>query len=230
MMPVFLFTRIHMLWDFITTNLLWSQGIVLLIGILVCAILGYLFYRPLWYGMLIFFLFSFWFFRNPKRQCSELHYDKSVIICPADGKIVDIQFHDVGFGFSQKVSICLSLLDAHVNWIPVSGVISHMVYKPGTYTLACLPKSSELNERHDVYIKNDEGKRVMVRQIAGALARRICWWVHENQRIEAGDTFGMIRFGSRVELFLPEEVVLTVGIGQLVYGGQTVIGRWTSSR
>ncbi len=218
-----------MVWDFFATNLLWSQGLTLIMFILAAAILSYLIYRPFYYLTLIFFFFSLWFFRNPKRSCPELNYDKSVIVCPADGKVVDIQFNDVGYGFAQKVSICLSLFDAHVNWIPVQGTISHMIYKPGAFTLACLPKSSELNERHDLYIKTDEGKRIMVRQIAGTLARRICWWVQENQLVKASDTFGMIRFGSRVELFLPEEVTLTIGIGQLVRGGQTVIGHWTSS-
>lgn len=178
---------------------------------------------------MLFFLFSIWFFRNPERHCAELQYDTTVIVCPADGKVVDIQFGDVGHGFDQKISISLSLFDVHVNWIPVSGVISHMIHKPGAFTLAYLPKSSELNERHDMHIKTVDGKRVMVRQIAGTVARRICWWVHEHQVVKAGDTFGMIRFGSRVELFLPKDVTLAVGCGQLVYGGQTVIGHWSSA-
>lgn len=218
-----------MLWNLFANNLLWSQGQTILLFIIAIAILTYLIYKPFYYLTVLFFLFSVWFFRNPERHCPELLYDKTVIVCPADGKIVDIQFGDVGHGFDQKVSITLSLFDVHVNWIPVSGVITHMIYTPGAFMLAYLPKSSELNEHHDLYIKTYDGKRVMVRQIAGTIARRICWWVHDNQTVQAGDTFGMIRFGSRVELFLPKDVALTIGTGQLVYGGQTVIGRWSSA-
>lgn len=218
-----------MLWHFLATNLLWSQGLTLLMFIIAIAILSYLIYKPLYYLTILFFFFSLWFFRSPVRSCPELLYDKSVIVSPADGKVVDIQFGDIGYGFAQKVSISLSLFDAHVNWIPINGIVSHMIYHPGAFTFAYVPKSSELNERHDLYIKTDDGKRLMIRQIAGIIARRICWWVRDNQSVKAGDTFGMIRFGSRVELFLPKEVSLTIGTGQLVYGGQTVIGHWTNS-
>jgi phosphatidylserine decarboxylase len=218
-----------MLWNLLATNLLWSQGQTILLFIIAIAILTYLIYKPFYYLTVFFFLFSLWFFRNPERHCPELQYDKTVIVCPADGKIVDIQFGDVGHGFDQKVSISLSLFDVHVNWMPVSGTIYHSIHTPGAFTIAYVPKSSELNERHDLFIKTADGKRVMVRQIAGIIARRICWWVHENQTVKAGDAFGMIRFGSRVELFLPKDVTLSVGCGQLVYGGQTVIGHWSGA-
>lgn len=215
------------MWHAITTNLLWSQGFNLVIGIIVVALLSYLIYRPFYYLTICFFLFSLWTFRNPSRTCPELQYDKRVLVCPADGKIMEIQHHDVGYGFAQKVSICLSLFDAHVMWLPCAGVISDMIYSPGAFMFACLPKNSELNEHHDVYVTTSDGKTIMIRQIAGIFARRICWWVQQGQRVQAGDTFGMIRFGSRVELFLPKEVSLTVGTGQQVFGGQTVIGHWT---
>ncbi len=215
-----------MFWHFFATNLLWSQGFTLLLFIIAAAILTYLIYRPFYYLTLFFFFFSLWFFRNPTRICPELAHNKQVIVSPADGKIVDIQCYDVGYGFTQKVSICLSFIDAHVNWMPYAGVITRMIYTPGAFTFSCLPKSSLLNEHHDLYVVTDDGKSYMVRQIAGVIARRICWWVHEGQNMQAGDTFGMIRFGSRVELYLPKEVSLTVGTGQLVVGGQTVIGYW----
>jgi phosphatidylserine decarboxylase len=218
-----------MLWELLSTNLLWSQGLTLLLFIIAGWILSFLIYRPLSYLLLFFFLFCVWFFRNPQRVCPELQSDKSVIVSPADGKIVDITFGDVGNGFAQKVSIFLSVLDAHVNWIPFDGTVSHTVYHEGSFTLAFLPKSSTLNERNDVFIQTNNGKRIMVRQIAGTIARRICCWVRAGDEVKACDTFGMIRFGSRVELFLPEDVSLEVGLGQMVIGGQTVIGRWQSS-
>ncbi|MEX0849824.1 MAG: phosphatidylserine decarboxylase family protein [Candidatus Dependentiae bacterium] len=218
-----------MLWELLSTNLLWTQGLTLLLFIIAGWILSFLIYRPLSYLLLFFFLFCVWFFRNPQRACPELQSDKSVIVSPADGKIVDITFGDVGNGFAQKVSIFLSVFDAHVNWIPFDGTVSHTAYHEGSFTLAFLPKSSTLNERNDVFIKTNNGKRLMVRQIAGTIARRICCWVHAGDMVKACDTFGMIRFGSRVELFLPEDVSLEVGIGQMIVGGQTVIGRWQSS-
>lgn len=217
-----------MVWQVFSNNLLWSQGFTLLMFIIGIWILSFLIYRPLSYAVLLFFFFCVWFFRNPERMCAECDYDTSVIVCPADGKVVDITFGDVGYGFDQKVSIFLSVLDAHVNWIPFDGTISHIDYHKGAFVLAFLPKSSQLNEHNDVYIQTQNGKRIMVRQIAGTIARRICWWVHAGDPVKAGDTFGMIRFGSRVELFLPADVSLEVGLGQLVQGGQTVIGRWES--
>lgn len=214
-----------LLWHFITSNLLWTQGLYILAGITVVAVLSYILYRPVYYVAIILFFFCIWFFRNPVRICPELHYDKRVIVSPADGKVVDIQFGDVGYGFDQKVSISLSMLDAHVMWIPCSGNIFQIVYTPGAFTCSWLPKSSELNEHNDIYLVHN-GNRIMIRQIAGCIARRICWWVKEQQMVHACQPYGMIKFGSRVELFLPKVASLAVGIGQHVVGGQTVIGHW----
>lgn len=221
---LFLF-RIFMLWHFITSNLLWTQGLYIVAGITIVAVFSYILYRPLYYLTLIFFFFCLWFFRNPIRTCPELSYDKRIIVSPADGKIVDIQFGDVGYGFDQKVSISLSLFDAHVTWTPCNGIISDIVYTPGAFVCAWLPKSSELNEHNDLYLVHN-GHHIMIRQIAGCVARRICWWVKEQQSVSACQPYGMIRFGSCVELFLPKEVILSVGIGQHVVGGQAVLGCW----
>jgi len=92
--------------------------------------------------------------------------------------------------------------------------------------MAFLPKSSELNERNDLLLKNENGKTIKVRQIAGTIARRICCWAQEGQKVKAGQKYGMIKFGSRVDVLLPSDVSLSVGIGQKVYGGQTILGRW----
>lgn len=212
-------------WHVITSNLLWTQGLYILAGITVVTVLSYILYRPLYYLTLIIFFFCFWFFRNPIRTCPELSYDKHVIVSPADGKVVDIQFGDVGYGFEQKISLSLSMFDAHVMWMPCNGVVTQIKYTPGAFTCAWLPKSSELNEHNDLYLMH-EGKKIMIRQIAGCIARRICWWVKEQQYVQPCQSYGMIRFGSRVELFLPKTANLAVGIGQHVLGGQTVLGHW----
>lgn len=213
-----------MLFQLLAQNLLWSQGFTLLMFTIGTWILTFLIYRPLSYPVLLFLFFSVWFFRNPERVCPELQYDKTVLVCPADGKIVDIAFGDLESGFKQKVSIFLSLFDVHVQRIPCDAKVSHVQYAPGAFTCAFLPKSSALNEHNDLYLMCDS-TRIMIRQIAGIIARRICWWVHPGDKLQAGDTYGMIRFGSRVEIFLPEDVTLEVGIGQHVLAGQTVLGR-----
>lgn len=213
-----------MLFQLLAQNLLWSQGFTLLMFTIGTWILTFLIYRPLSYPVLLFLFFSVWFFRNPERVCPELQYDKTVLVCPADGKIVDIAFGDLESGFKQKVSIFLSLFDVHVQRIPCDAKVSHVQYTPGAFTCAFLPKSSPLNEHNDLYLMCDN-TRIMIRQIAGIVARRICWWVRAGDNLQAGDTYGMIRFGSRVEIFLPEDVTLEVGIGQHVLAGQTVLGR-----
>lgn len=161
-------------------------------------------------------------------MCPEALHDDAVLICPADGQVVDIQYdaHNGIDGYAQKVSIFLSPIDVHVQWVPIAGTIERIAHKPGTYSFAFLPKSSEFNERNDVVVRARNGQSIMVRQIAGTIARRICCWVEEGQQVAAGQKYGMIRFGSRVDLLLPENVHVAVGIGQQVLGGHTVLGRW----
>jgi len=210
-------------------NLLWTYGMPIVVVIAAIAIFGMLFFKPLMYVALGFFLFSLYFFRNPVRICKEAIDDLSVLICPADGKVVDIVYDkNKGLdGYAQRVSIFLSAFDVHVNWAPISGTVKEVKYKKGAFKLAFLPKSSELNERNDLLLLGQNDKTIKVRQIAGLVARRICCWVTEGEHIRGGDKYGMIRFGSRVDIFLPEDVKLNVGVGQRVYGGQTVLGRWS---
>lgn len=215
--------------DFITSNLLWTQGRFILFAIAVVAGISYIYWRPFLYVTLAFFVFSFYFFRNPTRECVAYKMDPIVLICPADGKVVDIVYdQENGLqGYAQKVSIFLSPLDVHVNWLPTDGTIEQITYTPGKFIMAFLPKSSELNEHNDVIIRHANGNTIKVRQIAGFIARRICWWVSQGQLVSAGQKYGMIRFGSRVDIFLPSCVMLQVGVGQRVSGGSTVLGRWT---
>ncbi|GMU19004.1 MAG: phosphatidylserine decarboxylase proenzyme [Candidatus Babeliales bacterium] len=215
------------MFEFITSNLIWTESLWLVLIFAIIALIGWFIARPITYLAVFAFLFCFYFFRNPERMSPEASIDETVIVCPADGKIVDIQYDPHGGfnGYHQKISIFLSPLDVHVNWTPVAGVVEKIEYVPGKFTMAFLPKSSELNEHNDVIIRRADGKSILVRQIAGTMARRIVCWVKEEQRVSAGQKYGMIKFSSRVDLLLPEQAQLTVKMGQKVYGGKTVIGR-----
>ncbi len=216
------------MWELITDNLIWTEGQSILVALFVMGAIGLRFFRPLLYSALVLLVFSVLFFRNPHRVCAQALQDDSVIICPADGKVIDIQYDPLNSfnGYAQKVSIFLSPFDVHVNWSPICGELKTVQYKPGAFHLAFVPKSSEYNERNDIEIQQDGDRKILVRQIAGTVARRICCWVKKGELINAGQKFGMIRFGSRVEVFLPDNVTIAVGIGQKVYGGYTVLGKW----
>lgn len=213
--------------SFLTHNLIWQESLWL-VGILaMLALAGWFWFKPLFYLCLVAFIFCLYFFRNPERICPQALVDQNIIVCPADGKIVDISFDPAnGFdGYAYKISIFLSPLNAHVNWIPVAGIIEKVQYVPGKFMMAFLPKSSLLNEHNDVVIRQSSGQTVLVRQIAGTIARRIVCWVQQDQSVTAGQKYGMIKFSSRVDLLLPASAKLDVQSGQSVYGGKTVIGR-----
>lgn len=216
------------MFSMITNNLIWTESPWIVITLTLAAIIGWFFFKPVFYGAVVLFIFCFYFFRNPERACPEALVDSNVIVCPADGKIVDISYDPNGGlnGYYQKISIFLSPLNVHVNWTPIAGTIEKIEYVPGKFMMAFLPKSSELNEHNDVIIQNAFDNKILVRQIAGTVARRIVCWAQPNQQVAAGQKYGMIKFSSRVDLFLPKDVQINVGIGQSVYGGKTVIGRF----
>jgi len=215
------------MFEFITGNLLWTQAPLVLLGIIAVAVIGLFFWRPLFYIAAVAFLFCFYFFRNPVRVCPEALIDPNVIVCPADGTILEVVHSPEGafHGYYHKVSIFLSVFNVHVNWTPIPGMVEKVKYSQGQFAMAFLPKSSELNEHNDVVITHPNGQSVLVRQIAGTIARRICCWVNIGDVVNAGHKFGMIKFSSRVDLFLPAHAKLNVHVGQTVTGGQTVIGR-----
>ena len=172
---------------------------------------------------LIQFILVLWFFRNPKRNIVK---NSELILSPADGKIVVVDEVSENEFFKDKriqVSIFLSPLDIHVNRYPVSGKIVYSKHHPGDYLVAWHPKSSLKNERTTVVINNKKFGEVLYRQIAGAIARRIINYALTNTLIEQGEDSGFIKFGSRVDLFLPLESDIKVKVGDRVSGGMSVI-------
>ena len=168
---------------------------------------------------LIFFVLILQFFRNPKRKIKA--NDKS-ILAPADGKIVIIKEVFEKEFYNEKrlqVSIFMSPFNVHVTRYPVGGEIIFSKYHPGKYLFAWHPKSSELNERTSVVIKNKVFGNILYRQIAGALARRIVNYASEGREIKQGDESGFIKFGSRLDIFLPLKTKVNVSINQMVKGG-----------
>ena len=172
---------------------------------------------------LILYLLVLQFFRNPSRK---IEINDKHIIAPADGKVVVIEDAEEGEYFKDKrkqVSIFMSPVNVHVNRMPVTGAISYFKYHPGKYLVAWHPKSSTENERTTTVAKMANGTEILFRQIAGAVARRIKWYIKENQTLAQGEEFGFIKFGSRVDLFLPLDAEIKVNIDQKTVGGKTVI-------
>ncbi len=171
----------------------------------------------------IFYLLILQFFRNP---VFDITPNTKHVLAPADGKVVVIEETEETEYFKarkKQISIFMSPVNVHVNRAPVSGIISFFKYHPGRYLVAWHPKSSTENERTTVAVKMQNGAEVVFRQIAGALARRIKWYIHEGQKIEQGQEFGFIKFGSRVDIFLPLDAKVTVKIGEITKGGRTII-------
>lgn len=175
----------------------------------------------------IFFLLWFWviwFFRIPNRTHTT---GDDVIVAPADGKIVVIEEVYEPEYFKDKrlqVSIFMSPLNVHQNLNPIDGVVKYFKYHPGKYLVAWHPKSSTLNERTS-YVLGNDNTELLVRQIAGAMARRIAYYVKEGDTVEQCKEFGFIRFGSRVDVFFPVGTPLNVKIGDKTQGGVTVLSK-----
>ena len=173
---------------------------------------------------LTLFLLSLQFFRNPEVK---IELNEKQILCPADGKVVVIEKTPENEYFKGKeriqVSIFMSPINVHVNRNPVTGLIKYFKYHEGKYLVAWHPKSSTENERTTIVYQIHKGVEILVRQVAGAAARRIKCYVEENQSVIQGKEFGFIKFGSRVDLYLPLNAEIKVELGQITKGGKTVI-------
>lgn len=191
---------------------------VALIGLFVGAWL-------VWLGLL-FALFCLYFFRDPERVPPAR---PGAVIAPADGRVVSVGQAvppaELGLGPAPRwrVAIFLSVLDVHVNRAPVSGTVTRIAYRHGKFVNASLDKASEGNERNALALRLPDGREMAVVQIAGLIARRILCYVREGDAMRAGSRFGLIRFGSRTDIYLPDGVPPLVSVGQTMIGGETVI-------
>lgn len=178
---------------------------------------------PIHFLSLVVLLLILNFFRSPYRKIT---LNDNQIIAPADGKVVVIEETtetEVLKDRRIQISIFMSPLNVHINRYPVSGKISFIKYHPGLFLVAWHPKSSTENERTTIVIDNSRGMRFVVRQIAGAVARRIVYYPKEEQIVMQGEQFGFIKFGSRVDVFLPLNAKIKVNLNQKTVGGQTVL-------
>lgn len=189
-----------------------STGWMILLCTLAAAILG----------------FTLYFFRDPFRTAPAEAEGGHLLLAPADGKVVlvETEVHEPLYiqGPAQQVSIFLSPLNVHVNRVPADGVIEYADYVPGEYLVAWHPKASEKNERSILGLRHPNGTKVVFKQIAGAVARRIVYHLKVGDQVKAGERYGIVKFGSRMDVLVPPHVRLDVRVGQKVVAGQTVIG------
>ena len=189
---------------------------------LASAIFGLFLFLEIGFAVLLYLIIQF--FRIPNRTCSGQLQD---IMCPADGKVVVIEEVKETEYFKDKriqVSIFMSPLNVHANYYPISGEVSYTKYHPGLFLVAWHPKSSTDNERSTCVVKHSSGTEILFRQIAGALARRICYYAQTGDKAKQGAEFGFIKFGSRVDLFLPLGTKIDVQLGQKVKAKLTKLG------
>ncbi|MBN2637784.1 MAG: phosphatidylserine decarboxylase family protein [Bacteroidales bacterium] len=181
-------------------------------------VLGYLFFLGV-------FLWSVYFFRYPERIVNKGDH----VLAAADGVVVAIEEVFEPEYFKEKrlqLSVFMSAFDVHVNWYPFDGEVKYTKYHEGEYLLARHPKSSVKNERSSIVLEKEPGKDVLIRQVAGIMARRIVYYSKPGDQVKQGDEIGMIRFGSRVDFYLPLNVIPQVSIGQKVRAQRTVLARF----
>ncbi|WP_138482412.1 phosphatidylserine decarboxylase family protein [Dyadobacter bucti] len=184
---------------------------------------GYWIPRIVLVASIFVFLLVVQFFRVPKRT---VHKSDRQIVAPCDGKVVvieEIVENEYFKGPRRQISIFMSPLNVHINWNPISGVIQYFKYHPGLYLVAWHPKSSTDNERTTIVIRTIEGVDILFRQIAGAAARRIRWYVKEGDKVEQSTEMGFIKFGSRVDIFLPLDAEIKVNLQDKTVGSITVL-------
>ncbi len=181
---------------------------------------------PVFIITLVFFILILQFFRYPHRTKTR---SDSLVIAPADGKIVVIEKTEETEYYKDKriqVSIFMSPINVHANWFPVSGAVKYLKYHKGKYLVAWHPKASTENERSTIVIERDKNKSVLLRQIAGALAKRIVYYPRQGDMVRQGAELGFIKFGSRIDLFLPLDAKINVQLNQKVTGSVSIIAEF----
>lgn len=208
-----------------------QQGYAFIGAFAVAAVVLFWLWQPLGWIALAATLWCVYFFRDPPRVTPSR---EGLVVAPADGRISRISHvaapPELGFGDQTflRISVFMSVFDCHINRSPVAGRIERIVYRAGAFISADLDKASEVNERNAFVIATTGGARVPVVQIAGLVARRIVPFVREGETIEAGQRIGMIRFGSRVDVYLPAATVPLVAEGQIAIAGETVLADFAS--
>lgn len=209
------------------------EGFLFIIIFLVVTVIVASFSKFLGMVCLVMSVWCIYFFRDPERV---VPVDDNLLISPADGVISLIESVappanlEMGTDLRTRVSVFLNVFNVHVNRVPASGVIKKLYYHPGKFFNASLDKASEFNERQEVLMTMVNGEEVAFSQIAGLIARRIVCDLKEGQAIKAGERFGIIRFGSRMDIYLPKGILPLVAVGQTVIGGETVIADITRKK
>ena len=178
---------------------------------------------------LVLTLWCVFFFRDPERV---IPVEENIVISPADGVVTLVEYgveapEDLGYGKQKfnKISVFLNVFNVHVNRVPIGGTITKISYKPGKFLSANASDASAENERNSAVVKLDNGKEIIFVQVAGLVARRIISDLKEGQKVATGDRYGIIRFGSRADIYLPENVAVKCLVGQTMIGGETIIAR-----
>ncbi len=193
-------------------------GITLLLFLFTWPLLG-------WIGVILT-LWCVYFFRDPDRHVPTRD---GLIVSPADGVVQLIERavppEELGLGPDPRlrISIFLNVFNVHVNRVPIGGTVIRQVYRSGKFLNASLDKASEENERHAIHLRDNDGNDIVFVQIAGLIARRILCYLSDNQVVRTGERFGLIRFGSRTDIYLPDGVEPLIGVGQNMIGGETII-------
>ena len=205
-----------------------KDGFIFILPLLIITVLMFLI--SFYWTTAIFglgFLFVTWFFRDPERRIPN---EPNVIVSPADGKITEIvtENEPINGKLCKRVTIFLSVFNVHVNRVPIGGTIEDIRYNPGKFLAAFNPKASMDNEQNLILINNGR-THIFVKQIAGLIARRIVCWPKKGDHYESGQRYGLIRFGSRVDILLPENTKLSVACGDKVSGGKSIIGYLNSN-
>ncbi len=209
-----------------------KQGYIFIAGFFVASLVLGLIWSPLFWIGLILTLWCAYFFRDPERMTPQ---DEDLVVSPADGRVSAItrtippQELQLGSQPMLRISVFMNVFNCHVNRAPMRGRIATIAYREGKFLSADLDKASQENERNGIVIKTAHGE-IGVVQIAGLVARRIVSWVNPDDMIEAGERFGLIRFGSRLDIFLPEGSEPRVALGQTAIAGETVLAEFGSQK
>ncbi len=188
---------------------------------LIAGLLGWL---PVAVAAAVLTLFVSWFFRNPPRVIPQ---GPRLVVSPGDGKVLAVEEEFEPRYLKDRavrISIFLNVFDVHINRIPCEGIIEDVQYQPGLFLVASKPHATLKNEQNAVMIKTVEGAKVLCVQVAGLIARRIVWWVNPKDPAVRGERYGLIRFGSRMDTYVPVGTAIRIAVGDRVKGGETILG------